>query len=109
MKRFTVIDNDGDANEGCWLNIGEYGDGHIALTVNESDGGVFGDITVYVWGMGIYKPDMSCIDTRNNAWVADLIEQLGIGRDTGLTLRQNGYEYHVYEFDRTAIEKYVGG
>lgn len=89
----------------CVLQIGEYNNGHIAIEVDDLEEGLLEYLTVNLPNTAIPK-NYAFIDINNCIEAGALIEQLGIGRNTG-KFGFNGYcNYPLYEMFPEKIREY---
>ena len=95
--------------DGCFLQANQYADNcHIALSVWSYEEGPIADLTVNIGDTRFYSENCGFVDTNNFPDGIALIEQLGIGKPTGIIGYSGFCSYPLYEFNLEAIEKYTG-
>lgn len=97
--RWATYDN-------CGLVMNYYADNnHIALSVFSPEEGPIANITVNLPQLKLYKNECAFVDTNNFPEAEGLIYQLGIGRDTGISVLSGYCFYPLYRFDIQKIKE----
>ena len=106
MKTFTVKTRYA-SYENCVLVMDEYCDNdHIALMIFSETEGPIASITVNLASTDKCPKNYGYVDTNNFPEGEDIIEELGIGEDTGLIGFSGMCIYPLYKFDVEKIEEY---
>ena len=89
----------------CVLSTRKCGNKHIEIQIFCEEGPL-ATLTTNINGIELFPENYSCVDTNNVSFAEKLIANLGIGQDTGRSLRSGFCIYPVYEFDLKKIEEY---
>ena len=108
MKTFEINSFFGGSYT-CCLELGEYQDNrHIAVQVWDVEDGPYATLTVNLPETRRHPQNFAFLDTNNFPGGPDLVEQLGIGRDTGKYSWSGYCAYPLYELFPEKIREFCG-
>ena len=109
MKTFDVT-TEYATYKNCYFLRGNYvADNTLSLEIWSDEEGPIADITrcLDCLGRNNKNKNFSFLDMNNCPWSAKLVEELGIGKDTGISQRSGYCIYPLYEFDLDKVAEYA--
>lgn len=106
MKKFDVV-TQYETYKNCYFIKNKYvADNSLYLGIWNDEEGPIADITVCLGGAK-KNESFSYLDMNNCPWAANLVKELEIAKDTGMTQRSGYCIYPLYEFDMDKVNEYV--
>ena len=103
-KRFDVT-TEYETYKDCYFILDRYmEDNSVYLAIWNDEDGPIADLTRC---LGLAEDGYGYLDMNNCPWAANLVKELEIAKDTGMTQRSGYCIYPLYEFDIDKVNEYV--